>query len=169
MPEQQEPIRTAIVGTGSRSSYMYGPILKALEEVELVSVWGRSADSSRQLGESLSVPWYTDLERLIRETEPQIGVVCVNYSANGQVALMAVEHGLHIVTETPIAHKLSKLARRWYAGASPRHPQRRARFRGWGFHPTLGRGCSHPPAPPGPDPAPRGGASPCREAATKAK
>jgi len=108
MPEQQEPIRTAIVGTGSRSSYMYGPILKALEEVELVSVWGRSADSSRQLGESLSVPWYTDLERLIRETEPQIGVVCVNYSANGQVALMAVEHGLHIVTETPIAHKLSE-------------------------------------------------------------
>jgi predicted dehydrogenase len=87
---------------------MYGPILKALEEVELVSVWGRSADSSRQLGESLSVPWYTDLERLIRETEPQIGVVCVNYSANGQVALMAVEHGLHIVTETPIAHKLSE-------------------------------------------------------------
>jgi predicted dehydrogenase len=31
----------------------------------------------------------------------------VNYSANGEVGLMAVEHGLHILAETPIAHKLS--------------------------------------------------------------
>ena len=43
-----------------------------------------------------------------------------------------------------------KLACRWCAGASPRHPQRQARFRGWGFHPTLGQGeCSAPLHPPG--------------------
>jgi len=106
--EQREPVRVAIVGTGSRSSYMYGPILKAMADVDLVSVWGRSEDASRQLGQSLGVPCYTDLDRLIRETGPQMGVVCVNYSGNGQVALMAVEHGLHILTETPIAHKLSE-------------------------------------------------------------
>jgi predicted dehydrogenase len=105
----QEPLRVAIIGTGSRSSYMHGPIIKALpQEVTLVSVWGRSAAPARRLGESLDVPWYTDLDRLIRETAPQIGVVCVNYNANGEVALMAVEHGLHILTETPIAHKLSE-------------------------------------------------------------
>lgn len=108
MPERDEPIRVAIVGTGSRSSYMYGPILKGLPDVELVSVWGRSESPSRQLGQRLAVPWYTDLERLIRETGPAIGIVCVNYSANGQVGLMAVEHGLHILAETPIAHKLAE-------------------------------------------------------------
>jgi predicted dehydrogenase len=104
-----EPIRAAIIGTASRASYMYGPILKALpDEVVLTSVWGRSTDSAHRLGDSLGVPWYTDLDRLIRETAPQIGVVCVAYSANGAVALMAVEHGLHILTETPIAHRLSE-------------------------------------------------------------
>ena len=103
----KQPVRVAIVGTASRASYLYGPLLKALpEEVELVSVWGRSADSARRLGESLGIPWYTDLERLIRETAPQIGVVCVAYHANGQVGLMAVEHGLHALLETPIAHDL---------------------------------------------------------------
>ncbi|MBN1582568.1 MAG: Gfo/Idh/MocA family oxidoreductase [Anaerolineae bacterium] len=108
MTEWPDPIRIAIIGTGSRANYMYGPILKALSgKVKLVSVWGRSTGSAKRLGESLGVLWYTDLERLIRETAPQIGVVCVNYSANGEVALMAVEHGLHILTETPIAHKLS--------------------------------------------------------------
>jgi len=103
----KQPVRVAIVGTASRASYLYGPLLKALpEEVELVSVWGRSADSARRLGESLDAPWYTDLERLIRETAPQIGIVCVAYHANGQVGLMAVEHGLHALLETPIAHDL---------------------------------------------------------------
>jgi predicted dehydrogenase len=109
MNQEYPPLRVAIIGTGSRSSYMHGPIIKALpQEVTLVSVWGRSASSAQRLGESLQVPWYTDLDRLIRETAPQIAVVCVNYSANGQVALMAVEHNLHILAETPIAHKLSE-------------------------------------------------------------
>jgi predicted dehydrogenase len=105
----KQPIRVAIIGTAKRSSYLYGPLVKGLpEEVELVSVWGRSADSARRLGEGLGVPWYTDVERLMRETAPQIGIVCVAYHANGQVGLMAVEHGLHVLLETPIAHKLSE-------------------------------------------------------------
>jgi predicted dehydrogenase len=88
---------------------MYGPILKALpDQVDLVAVWGRSEDSARQLGESLDTPWYTDLDRLIAEKEPQIGVVSVAYSANGVVGRMAVEHGLHVLLETPIAHDLDE-------------------------------------------------------------
>jgi predicted dehydrogenase len=86
---------------------MYGPILQALpHEVQLVSVWGRSEGSARRLGESLGVPWYTSLDRLQRETGPQIGIVCVAYGANGEVGLMAAEHGLHALLETPIAHEL---------------------------------------------------------------
>ena len=109
MPESKRPLRVAIIGTAARSDYMYGPILKALsDEVELVSIWGRSTDSARRLGESLRVPWYTDLDQLVRETAPEIGIVSVNYHANGQVGLLAVEHGLHVLLETPIAHKLTE-------------------------------------------------------------
>lgn len=103
------PLRVAIIGTASRSGYMYAPIINALpDEVELVSVWGRSTDSARKLGEQLNVPWYTDMDALMRETAPQIGVVSVAYSANGQVGLMAVESGLHVLLETPIAHDLDE-------------------------------------------------------------
>ena len=59
-------------------------------------------------GEALGVPAYTDLEKLKRETAPHIGIVSVAYDANGQVGLMAVESGLHVLLETPIAHKLSE-------------------------------------------------------------
>lgn len=104
----EESIRVAIIGTGNRSFAFYGPVIKQLQGVQLVSVWGRSRESAQRLGESLDVPSYTDLDQLIRETSPQIGVVSVNYGANGQVGLMAVEHGLHVLLETPIAHKLSE-------------------------------------------------------------
>ncbi len=103
------PLRIAIIGTAKRSSYLYGPLVKALpNEVELVSVWGRSADSARRLGEELALPWYTKLDQLIRETAPDIGIVSVTYAANGEVGLMAVEHGLNVLLETPIAHELAE-------------------------------------------------------------
>jgi predicted dehydrogenase len=100
------PLRVAIVGTARRSDYLYGPLLHALDDVELVAVWGRSEGSARALGASLGVPWYTDLNRLVRETEPAIAIVSVAYAANGEVGLMAVEAGLHVLLETPIAHHL---------------------------------------------------------------
>ena len=102
------PMRVVLVGTAKRSGYLYGPLLKALPGVELVAVWGRSEASARRLGGSLGVPAYTDLARLIAETAPRLGVVSVSYGANGQVGCMAVEHGLHVLLETPIAHDLQE-------------------------------------------------------------
>ena len=105
----QRPMRVAILGTAKRSDYLYGPLIKALpDEVELVSVWGRHTDPAERLGKSLGVPAYTDMDQLMRETAPEIGVVSVNYHANGEVGLMAVQAGLHVLLETPIAHKLSE-------------------------------------------------------------
>lgn len=109
MSEAQRPLRVAIIGTAARSDYLYGPILQALpHEVELVSVWGRSEASARRLGEALATPWYTDLDKLVAETAPEIGIVSVAYGANGEVGLAAVEAGLHVLLETPIAHKLAE-------------------------------------------------------------
>ncbi len=55
-----DPIRIAIIGTAKRSSYLYGPLLKAIPGVKLVSVWGRTAEKADQLGKSLGVPAYTE-------------------------------------------------------------------------------------------------------------
>jgi len=105
----KELIRVSIIGTAARSDYLYGPMLKSLsDEVNLVSVWGRTVESAKKLGESLGVPWYTEIDTLIKETNPKIGIVCVAYAANGSVGLMALEQGLHVLLETPIAHKLSE-------------------------------------------------------------
>lgn len=105
----KSPLRVAIIGTAKRSDYLYGPLIQALpDEVELVAVWGRSQASVQRLSQSLRVPGYTNLEKLVGETAPEIGIVSVNYHANGKVGLMAVEAGLHVLLETPIAHQLSE-------------------------------------------------------------
>ena len=102
-------IRVALIGTGARASYMYAPVLRALgAELELAALWGRSAESARRMGEGFGIPWYTDLDRLIRDTAPDIGVVCVSGAANGRVGLMAVQHGLNVLLETPIAYDLAE-------------------------------------------------------------
>jgi predicted dehydrogenase len=48
------------------------------------------------------------MDRLVAETSPEMGIVSVADEANGTVGLLAVEHGLHVLLETPIAHKLSQ-------------------------------------------------------------
>src|SRR5688500_12228149 len=104
-----EPVRVVIVGAGRRAGYLYGPLVKALApRVTLVGVWGRSETSARRLGEHLGVRCETDLEKLVREEGAEVGVVSVSYAANGEVGLRAVEAGLHVLTETPIAHRLSE-------------------------------------------------------------
>ena len=104
----QEPIRIALIGTGKRMEYLYEPILRAMPEVKLVGLWSRSEESAQRMGKQLNLPWYTDLNRLMADHAPQIGIVSVAYSANGVAGLMAVEHGLNVLLETPIAHKLSE-------------------------------------------------------------
>lgn len=109
MQQPGQKLRVAIIGTARRSSYLYAPIVRALaEDVELAAVWGRREESARRLGEQIGAPWYTDFDRLVREQTPDIGIVSVAYSANGEVGLMVVEAGLHVLLETPIAHKLSE-------------------------------------------------------------
>lgn len=102
-------LRVALIGTSPRAVYVYGPVLRGLaNDVEIVAVWGRSEGSAAKVGATLGVPWYLDIEKLVRETAPDIGIVTVNYNANGQVGRMAVEAGLHVLLETPIAHRLDE-------------------------------------------------------------
>ncbi len=102
-------IRFAIVGTGQRSDYLYAPLLQKLSDaVELVGVWGRTEAKARALGEKFGVRWFTRLEQLREELQPEAAVVNVAYAANGEVGRQVVELGLHALLETPIAHDLTE-------------------------------------------------------------
>ncbi len=111
MSGENTPVRVALIGTSKRVYNMYYPILRALTEVELVGVWSRSEESAKKAGEAFNLPYYTDLEKLTRETAPQIGIVCVSYGVNGEIGLAVLQAGMNVLLETPIAHKLSEADR----------------------------------------------------------
>jgi predicted dehydrogenase len=100
-------IRFVIIGTGKRSDYLYAPLLNNLkEDVEFVGVWGRSEDKARALGEKYHVPWFTDLEHLRNDLQPDAAIVSVANLANGEIGRRVIELGLHALLETPIANNL---------------------------------------------------------------
>jgi predicted dehydrogenase len=106
-------LRAVIIGPGSRARYYYAPLLKKLkEEVELVAVWGRNAESARKFGDDFHIPWYTDMDRMVKEIQPDFAIVSVGWNAsnpsNGPVGFAAVEHGLNVLLETPIAIRLDE-------------------------------------------------------------
>jgi predicted dehydrogenase len=102
-----DPVRIAFLGAGKRALYLYRRIIEAMPDaVQLVGVWSRSEDSAKALGDTLGLPWFTDMAKLRQETGAEAGIVSVSYSANGSVGLEAVSNGFHILTETPIAHDL---------------------------------------------------------------
>jgi predicted dehydrogenase len=103
----KDRIRFAIIGTGKRSDYLYGPLLNIMkEDVEFVGIWGRSAEKARALGEKYHVPWLTDLEQLRNELEVDAAVVSVANPANGEIGRKIIDLGLHALLETPIANSL---------------------------------------------------------------
>jgi predicted dehydrogenase len=101
-------IRFAIIGTGKRSDTLYAPLLNILKEhVELVGIWGRSAEKTRNLGEKYHVPWFADLNQLRDESDVDAAIVSVANPANGEIGLKTIELGLHALLETPIANNLN--------------------------------------------------------------
>ena len=99
-----DAVSVAFVGTGRRAAYLYARILDGLgPQVRCVAVWGRSEEAAARLGDRLALPSYTDLEKLVSEHAPDIAIVCVRRPANGPVARLALEHGMHVLVETPVA------------------------------------------------------------------
>ena len=84
------------------------PLLRGLPQSPVAGVWNRTEGSARQDGRE---PGRAVVHRHgppgRRDSAP-VGIVSVSYSANGEVGLKAVERGLHVLLETPIAHKLSE-------------------------------------------------------------
>jgi predicted dehydrogenase len=103
----KDRVRFVIIGTGTRSDEVYGPLLNILkEDVELVGIWGRSEEKARALGEKYHVPWLTNLEQVRNELEADAAIVSVANPANGEIGRKIIDLGLHALLETPIANSL---------------------------------------------------------------
>jgi predicted dehydrogenase len=98
--------RAAIVGTG----YVARVHAFALRElgVPVVAVCGRS--TTGELADELGATPYDDLGRLLETVQPDVLHICTPNAAHAEQTLLALEHGVHVVCEKPLAVSATEAA-----------------------------------------------------------
>ncbi|MEJ6980499.1 Gfo/Idh/MocA family oxidoreductase [Pedobacter sp. P351] len=98
--------RIAMVGTGHRGTGMWGTdvIKEYADSVEFVGLCdknsGRVATAKRMM--NLSCPTYVDLDKMLKETKPEILIVTTMDSTHHEQIVKGLEAGADIITEKPM-------------------------------------------------------------------
>ena len=106
-------LRIALVGTGGRGTSMWGrDILKSYPDyLECVGLCdkneGRVETGKRIIG--TSCPTYTDFEKMMNETKPDILIVTTMDSTHHQFNIRGMELGADIITEKPMTTDEKKI------------------------------------------------------------
>jgi predicted dehydrogenase len=102
----QPKLRLALVGTGGRGVGMYGTSVKAaysdiLEFVGLCDINPGRVAYARELMK-VDCPVYTDFDRMIKETRPDMLIVATTDSTHDQYIIKALESGIRVISEKPM-------------------------------------------------------------------
>ena len=102
-------LKIAMVGAGRRATGAWLPVISALtDQVQLVGVCNQGNARGEEAANQYGVRWYTTLERMLDEETPDLVAIAVNPPQTAKVALPVLAHGIHVVTETPIASQLDE-------------------------------------------------------------
>ena len=123
-------LRTGVVGCG-KVTHTHAQILSQIKGSEFVAAYSRSAEKARAFAGHYGAVGYNDLEAMLKKVDAVI--VCTPHPFHAAPAVLALEAGVHVLVEKPLASSLQdcdamiaaaeaggcKLAtvsqRRWYA------------------------------------------------------
>ena len=95
-------MRVAVIGVGSMG-FNHLRVYSELKDEELVGFSDVSADRLETLKARFHVPAYTDYRELIEKEKPDAVSITVPTSEHEKVASFALEAGVHVLVEKPIA------------------------------------------------------------------
>jgi predicted dehydrogenase len=98
------PLAVGVVGVG-QLGFHHARILSSLEGVRCAGVFDIRKDRGEQVGRELGIPVHSSLESLLDQSEAV--VVAVPTTAHERVASAALERGVHVLVEKPIAPDLA--------------------------------------------------------------
>lgn len=108
-PITDRKIRMAIVGCGRISKNHFGSIEKHGDNIELVAVCDIDEEVLQAHSRQYKVNAYRDLEEMLKSETLDIVTLCTPSGIHPDQAILAARHGVHVMTEKP-------MATRWHDG-----------------------------------------------------
>lgn len=101
-------VRVGVAGVGSLG-YHHARLLRAIDDVELAGVADVDGERGRAVAEEFGTTFFDELDRLLDDTDALI--VAVPTTSHADVALAAIERGVHVLIEKPLAPSLEEADR----------------------------------------------------------
>jgi UDP-N-acetyl-2-amino-2-deoxyglucuronate dehydrogenase len=105
MSREPQPLvrRVAVVGCGDISA-LHLAAIATVPGAQLVAVCDVDAGRLDAASTATGVPGYTDLDRLLDEARPDVVHLCTPHHLHAAQAVRALERGIDVVLEKPLAH-----------------------------------------------------------------
>lgn len=99
-----DKVRIGLIGTSWWASMMYLPVLKSHPDAEIVAICGRDAERTQVLAEAHGIPRaFTDYHEMLQTGDLDGVVIATPDDQHKPMTLAAVEAGLHVLCEKPMA------------------------------------------------------------------
>lgn len=109
--------RVAVLGCGDISS-LHLAALSTVAEAELVAVCDPHEGRLATVAATHGVPGYRDHIALFDDIEPDVVHICTPHDTHAALAVDALERGIHVVLEKPLAHTRAEADRLMAAAAA---------------------------------------------------
>jgi len=96
-------LKVGVVGCGRISKNHFGSILQHPEELELAAVCDNEGNALKQATEEYNIQGYTELNDMLNHEVLDLVVLCTPSGLHPSQAVLAAAHGVHIVSEKPMA------------------------------------------------------------------
>ncbi|MBK1706885.1 Gfo/Idh/MocA family protein [Halochromatium glycolicum] len=102
-PITKRKLRIAIVGCGRIAKNHFGAIDKHAEDLELCALCDIHPERLKAAADSSGVPGYRHLRDLLTNEQPDLVALCTPSGLHAEQAIAAARHGVHVMTEKPMA------------------------------------------------------------------
>lgn len=103
---KMEKLRVGIIGCG-KIFPMHAVSVSKQEQAELAAVCDCKEERARAAAEAYGCRWYTDYKEMMEKERLDSVHICTPHFLHPEMAIYALNHGLHVLTEKPMAIKLS--------------------------------------------------------------
>jgi predicted dehydrogenase len=100
-----DQVRIGIIGTSAWTDVFYLPILSRYEKADLAAICGRNQEQAGKLAGKYNIPHtYSDYRQMIDEAKLDALVVAAPDDLHYEMVMAALDAGLHVICEKPLAN-----------------------------------------------------------------